>query len=362
MVLLVVNMHACVTYSHVGSWYVMESPEPDLSVKIPFLYWQGHLQAFFMGLLFFLAGVFAHGACARRGPGAFVRERLLRLGAPALFYMVLIQPFINYILLRRPDWPPSSQLYWRYLTSVRVLGGSGPLWFALALLVFCCVFALWRTLRPVPATSPNRPPPTWPVVVAFGWMLVVTTFAVRIVQPLDTNILNMQLCFFSQYIAVFSVGVLAGRFGWLNALASSRLAAGAGWLVLVAGPLGLTAALILGGVTKTGDFQPYRGGWHGQAFGLAAWDQLSGVALGLGAMALFQRRFNSDGPVARWMAQHSFGVYVLHAPILVALVPLLHPLPGGPVVKMLMLTALGLVLSHAAAFGAKQIPGVRRIL
>ena len=362
VVLLVVNMHACVTYSHVGSWYVMESPEPDLSVKIPFLYWQGHLQAFFMGLLFFLAGVFAHGACARRGPASFVRERLLRLGAPALFYMVLIQPFINYVLMRQPNWPPSSQLYWRYLASVRVLSGSGPLWFALALLVFCTVFAIWRMVRLVPVTSETKAPPSLSVVMAFGLILVVTTFAVRLAQPLGTNFFNMQLCFFPQYSAVFFVGVLAGRYGWLNALASSRLAAGAGWLVLVAGPLGLTAVLILGGVTTNGDFQPYKGGWHGQALGLAAWEQLSGVALGLGAMALFQRHFNSDGPVARWMAQHSFGVYVLHAPVLVALVPVLHPLPGGPVVKMLVLTALGLVLSHAAAFGAKQIPGLRRIL
>ena len=54
MIVLVVNMHACVTYSHVGSWYVNEQPEPGMPVKLAFAFWQGHLQAFFMGLLFFL--------------------------------------------------------------------------------------------------------------------------------------------------------------------------------------------------------------------------------------------------------------------------------------------------------------------
>ena len=54
MILLVVNMHACVTYSHVGSWYRMEDPEPAMPIKIAFMFWQGHLQAFFMGLLYLL--------------------------------------------------------------------------------------------------------------------------------------------------------------------------------------------------------------------------------------------------------------------------------------------------------------------
>ena len=83
MIVLVVNMHACVTYSHVGGWYRMEDPEPAMPVKIAFILWQGHLQAFFMGLLFFLAGVFAHRSLERRGAGAFLKERGRRLGLVA---------------------------------------------------------------------------------------------------------------------------------------------------------------------------------------------------------------------------------------------------------------------------------------
>lgn len=362
VVFLVVNMHACVTYSHVGSWYINEPPEPDLPTKIPFLYWQGHLQAFFMGLLFFLGGVFAHGACMRRGPAGFVRERLFRLGLPALLYMVVIQPFMVYVLLRKPDWRPSGELYLEYLTSKRVLSGNGPLWFAIALLIFCAVLAGWRSLVPPTASPENKPAPRAGAVIGFGVLLVVTTFLIRLVQPLDTNFFNMQLCFFPQYIAVFSVGVLAGKHGWLESLASSRLAATAGLLALILGPLMLTAVIFLGGLPKTGDFMPFKGGWHWQALGLAAWEQLSGLGLGLGVLALFRWKITFDGPVARWFSNHSFGVYVLHAAVLVALTPLLRPIPGGPVAKMLMLTAIGLVLSHAAAAIAKFIPGLKRIL
>ena len=158
VILLVVNMHACVTYSHVGDWYVMESPEPDMLVKVPFIFWQGHLQSFFMGLLFFLAGVFSYRSLERRGPGAFLRERLVRLGLPALLYMLVIHPFMVYVLLGHPhipDRPSLPVLYGRYLTSERVLSGSGPLWFALALLVFSVALAGFRTLlKPTKASQP----------------------------------------------------------------------------------------------------------------------------------------------------------------------------------------------------------------
>jgi glucan biosynthesis protein C len=359
VVLLVVNMHACVTYSHVGGWYMKEPPEPALSEKIPFLYWQGHLQSFFMGLLFFFGGVFAHGACARRGPVGFVRERLFRLGLPALLYMVVIHPFMVYVLLRKPHWRPSGELYLEYLTTTRVLSGNGPLWFAIALLIFSAVLAGWRGLMPSATPAENKPAPRATAVFGFAILLALSTFLIRLVQPLDSNIFNMQLCFFPQYMAAFSVGVLAGKHGWLEPLASSRLAATAGWLGLILGPVMLTAVIVLGGIIKTGDFAPYRGGWHWQAFGLASWEQLSGVALGLGVMSLFHRKFTSDGPLARWLANHSFGVYVLHGVVLVALTPLLRPIPGGLVVKVLILTAVGLVASHAVA---KLVPGLKRIL
>jgi glucan biosynthesis protein C len=98
VIVLVVNLHACVSYSHVGDWYFMSEREPTLAAKVPFIVWEGHLQSFFMGLLFLISGYFAYVSLARRGPWRFMRERLLRLGLPALFYMLVIHPFILLIL------------------------------------------------------------------------------------------------------------------------------------------------------------------------------------------------------------------------------------------------------------------------
>jgi len=49
-------------------------------------------QAYFMGLLFLLSGYFTRGPYERKGPGKFLTDRLLRLGAPTLVYVLIISP------------------------------------------------------------------------------------------------------------------------------------------------------------------------------------------------------------------------------------------------------------------------------
>jgi glucans biosynthesis protein C len=359
-IVLVVNMHACVTYSHVGDWYMMAEPEPTLAAKVPFIIWQSMLQSFFMGLLFFLAAYFAAGSLARRGPGAFVRERLFRLGLPALLYMLVIHPFI--LLALNPwkhDFGPPVAFYTRYVVSGEFVGESGPLWFAVALLLFCLGLAGWTKLRPTVSRAAT-PPPSGLLLFGCGLGIGLASFAVRLVQPIGTNLLNLQLCFFAQYIAWFLAGVHAARRGWLVPLAASSQARLAGWLALVGGPLALLGLFVLG--TKSGGIEPFFGGVHWQALGLAVWEQLTGLGLALGALALFSRHGQSDTPALRWLADRSFGVYVLHAPVLIALALLFRALPYHLYGLVALLTLTGLAASYALADLARRTPGLKAIL
>lgn len=363
-ILLVVNMHACVTYSHVGDWYVMSNREPALAEKIPFIFWQGHMQAFFMGLLFFIAGYFAQLSLARKGPAVFLRDRVIRLGLPTLLYMLVIHPFI--VIGLNPwnaDFPPAGKHYIHYVTSGEFLGESGPLWFAFALLIFCTVFAAWRTLRPAaPVINPALPAGATRLCL-FGLGLAATTFIVRTLQPIGVSWLNFQFCFFAQYVIAFTVGIAAARRNWLITLAASPVARRAGWLALIGGPLLLATIMILGGPPTGPDVNPYNGGWHPQAAGIALWEQLAGLGLSLGLIALFSAKFNASGSVSRWLADRSFGVYVLHAPVLVALTMAMRPWEGAsPYLLIFLLTVGGLIGSLLLADIAHRIPGLRAIL
>jgi peptidoglycan/LPS O-acetylase OafA/YrhL len=361
MIVLVVNMHACVTASHVGDWYVLADPEPPMAVKAWFIFWQGHLQAFFMGLLFFLAGCFSHGSLARRGARAFLLERGRRLGLPALLYMLLLHPFI---LLGLNPWhakfPPPVEFYGAYLASGRFLSSSGPLWFAFALLLFCAVLAAWRHWRPAPPDVPTPPPGTGRLWL-FGLGLAGATFAMRIVQPLGTNVLNFQLGYFPQYIAAFAVGLAAAQHGWLAALATSATARRAGWLALIGGPLLLVTVMATGGPISP-QHNPYFGGWTLQSLGLSFWEQLAGLGLALGVLSWFSRRLDRTAAGLTWLGDRAFGVYVFHAPVLVALTMAFRPLGLNPFALAAALTVTTLAATYVLADVARRIPGLRAIL
>lgn len=361
MIVLVVNMHACVTASHVGDWYVLVEPEPTMGVKLWFILWQGHLQAFFMGLLFFLAGCFAHGSLARRGPRAFLLERGRRLGLPALLYMLVLHPFI---LLGLNPWearfPPFATFYPRYVLSGDFLGESGPLWFALALLLFCVGLAAWRGMR-LPTPDLPAPAPTAGRLWMFGLGLASATFAIRIVQPIGTDVSNFQLCFFPQYIAAFAAGLAAARHGWLATLAASPTARRAGWLALIGGPLALAAVMAAGGPI-TDEHIPYFGGLTPQSLGLAFWEQLAGLGLALGVLSWFSRRLDRTSPVLTWLGDRAFGVYVFHAPMLIALTIAIRPAGLNPFALAAVLTIATLAATYALADLARRLPGLRHIL
>ena len=365
IIVLVVNLHCCVTYSYVGGWYLNDGPERSLAEKLPFILWVFHLQAFFMGLLFFLAGIFADGAIRRRGPGSFVRERLFRLGLPALFYMVFIHPFIVYGLLTHSASAGEMSriaLYVRYLTTTQLLSGNGPMWFALALLFFSAVLAGWRAFFPAKMPNISYRAPSVRTLLAFAAVLVLATTVTRAFFPIETNFYNFQLCYFPQYIAAFAVGLAAAKGGWVQELAAARRARIAGWLGLIGGPLAFLLLVFLGGTPEEDGAKLYFGGWNFQALGAAVWEQFTGLALALGMMAWFQRSFNREGPIARWLSVRSFAVYVLHPPILVALTLLFRPIQISPFLHVALLTITGLGLSYAMADVFKRIPGLRRIL
>jgi peptidoglycan/LPS O-acetylase OafA/YrhL len=189
----------------------------------------------------------------------------------------------------------------------------------------------------------------------------VATFAIRIFQPIGTNVLNFQLCFFPQYLAAFAVGIAAGRGGWLDALARSQVARRAGWMALLAGPPALLALMALSPPPEHAEV-PHFGGWHWQSFALSAWEQLAGLGLGLGMLAFGARRLDRDGPVRRWLSDRSFAVYLLHTPVLVALVPALQPVAFNPLAGAAALTLVGLLASYAVADLARRVPGLRWIL
>jgi glucans biosynthesis protein C len=118
--------------------------------------------AFFMGLFFFLAGYFTPGAFVRKGAGAFVGDRLRRLGLPLLFGTLAIVPIAGWAHLALDPAMPHVG-YWTYLTQDFLGLGSKPgfwpagarwpefnfghLWFLEHLLLYALLYTALRAFK-----------------------------------------------------------------------------------------------------------------------------------------------------------------------------------------------------------------------
>jgi glucans biosynthesis protein C len=369
VIAMVVLVHAAVTYSGIGSWYYKAPVNPDAVSMLVFYLYETFSQAFFMGILFFVAAVFTPGAYDRKGFGRFLQDRFLRLGVPTLVFMFVVHPAT--LLVRDGGKALGASLaevarwYGRFVVSGRFVGESGPLWFAFALLGFSLVYALGRLIadkvrRERAAVTVN----VSPAGVHRGALLLigamaVGTFLVRLVQPIGTSFYNMQLCFFTQYILLFSIGLWAGRIGLLRALPAE---AGKAWMRL-AFAVGVPVWLLLmglGGVLN-GNQAAYVGGWHWQSAALAAWESFFCVAFSIGLITWYRERFNVRNRVTGLLANTSFGIYVFHAPLLVGAAMLMRPVSVGPLTKWLVIAAAAWTASLAVAWLVRRIPAVGRL-
>jgi glucan biosynthesis protein C len=353
IMVFVVMQHLAVTYSGLGSWYYVEVTHLDALSTIWFAFYESFQQAYFLGVLFMIAGFFVGGSYDRKGFGGFVRDRFRRLVIPTLIYMVAIDPFIGIVELGNK--PTGFNL-------VDFLSSTGVMWFAAALFFFSLVYAVVRLIDRRPAPDPGRKPLelTFARAVALILIISISAFLIRTVQPIGTSVLNMQLGYFASYIALFVVGIVAYRnnlFAKISYRTGKRLLIGGvglgflAWLALViaAAASGNSAALE-GGVT-----------W--QSAGFSVWESSVAVAMSIGLTVVFREKFNNQSKLVKKLSDSSFTVYMFHPPIIVAVALLFSPVAFYPIVKWLLLCAICVPLCFAAAhFVIRRIPLLKDVL
>ena len=337
---LVVLHHAAVTYSHIPLWYYTEPPHDGSATALDvFLVLN---QAYFMGFFFLIAAFFTPGAVDRKGVGRFVRDRLVRLGIPLLLFVVVVRAVVGI-----PGWSVSGLPFWEYYL---VSWDPGPTWFLEVLLAFSLVYALVRRRRPNPAPVAAAPlRGRW--IAAFVVGLAIATVLWRLVVPNGTYVPVLGLptpSYLPQYAAMFTVGVLAYRRGWLTGL--TRRTARWAWVAAAA------AVVVLGPVAYV-----LTTGFAAEV-AVAVFEAIFATGMIIGLLVLFRDHVAGHGPWARFLSANAFAVYVLHAVVLTALGIALSGLAAPAIVKALILGALGLPLCWAFAAAVRALPVVRKVL
>ncbi len=356
-------MHLVITYGGSGLWYYKEGSLTGAEFYISIAF-TCTCQAFFMGLLFLLAGYFTPASFDRKSAGQFTLDRLTRLWIPVGVFIFLIDPFMQYALISAGVMPSPTGAS---LTTQGFLGlftnplnglGFGPLWFIEALFFFTLIYVVWRLIAKK-LTKPRQMPRNLTIaLLALG--LGAITFLVRIWFPLGyvLNPFGFQLPFFPQYITFFIVGLIAWRGNWLLTLPEKT---GSFWLRVAALLFPIMVVMLVYGAA-TGNVFAFVGGFNWETALFAFWEQAFAVAVSIGLIGWFRARANFQNRLMKLLSDNSYAAYILQAPILVGLALSLAFIKIPLALKFLVVAPLGVVLCFLVAFLVRKIPGVKRVI
>ena len=361
MTVIVIVAHTGMTYGGAGYWTYRELPVSSSPSSLLLSAFTATNETYVMGLFFLLAGYFTPASYDRKGPAQFLWDRCLRLGIPLLVFGLVIAPFTVAMvsLAEGHGFWPAIEYLWRKKEFI-----NGPLWFAQALLIFSLGYMAWRFVatrffRSTPL--PDRIPKSMPGSFAWFWSAIgvgLASLAIRQPLPVDTRFFGLWLGYFASFIFLFAVGVAAWRNDWLSRVSWKQAIS---WLI-VAFFTWFTLPLTKLYLKHRGINAYFAGGHSFAAIVYAFWEPF--IAWGLIATWLVWLRtsFNRPSQVQNWLSRRAYAVYVLHAPVLIALSLMLRHWHAPSLVKVLVVSILCCTITWLICDPLVRLPGIRRIV
>ena len=344
LTILVILHHTAITYGAPGGWYYKEPVEglvPGLLLTV----FVATNQAFFMGLFFFLSSYFIPASLARKGSFAFLIERVKRLGIPIILYCLIISPVTIYLLIKLGYNSPVSFVDY-YLHRDDWIN-IGVLWFTAALLLFTFIYWLIPSSGNAKKTIALKLPGNLSIFF-FAFALGVVSFLVRIFFPVGwvLPLAGFQPAHFPQYIALFTLGIVAYRNDWLSSLTRGH---GKLWLTvaLLLIFLGFPGIYFLKVITNS-EIDAFMGGFTIQSFVNSVWEQMLGISLSLAVLAIGKYNWTTQGKLMKELSRSAYNVYIIHPMIVVFISLMIKDVAAPSLLKFLITGSLSILLSFVA--------------
>ncbi len=356
---LVIVHHAAITYGGSGGWFYREVTDDGLSSSRALTLLTAVNQAFFMGMFFLIAGYFTPASLAKKGAARFLVDRLVRLGVPLLVFGFVLGP-LSAALAGAPAGQPVIGRWIEMMA--RGVFIIGPLWFALALLVFALGWVVWATVRNTRAEAvppPGPAVPSWPTWLVAAVGVGAVALLLRQWMPVGQSVFGLQLGYFASYTFLFALGCHAASGRWLERVGAAQAKGWAIVSVLVLPVVFIAAAL---GAAPDGQAVNVNGGFGLPAIVYAFWEPFVAWGIIASLLYVFRTRFNrASARWSRWSGQ-AYGAFIVHAPILVGISVLASGWNGPVLLKFVVVTVLATALSFGLAGWLRRLPGAARIL
>ena len=320
----------------------------------------GIFQASLLGLFFLMGAYFTPRSYDRKGVSSFWKERFLRLGIPILLYILLINPLIFYLLATGgiQPWAANPRMQGSFLdyylsnfqsleNFVGFLTTFTITWFVVVLLIFSAVYTIWRQITKIDSIQQRIPKelpiPKYIYLLLLAIGLGFLSFLVRINFSIIESPLGLPLAYIIQYFMMFSVGVIAYRYGWFEKMTRHHVKV---WAITIFATVMLffTYFFVIIGVDS--DFSVFFGGGTLPSLIFALVDNIACMGMIFVLLKIFYAKFNKQGKILQNLADSSFHMYLIHPVVVIPVSLGIAFIPLSPIIKLFIVLPVSVLLCY----------------
>jgi hypothetical protein len=363
----VIFTHVRVSYGGEGSWYyiaTLNEANPADVITITILYMIAGIGGIFlastMGLFFLMSAYFTPKSYDRKSVPGFWKERLIRLVIPILLYILVFNPIIAYLLAVGGVLPYSSYPRFQgsfidyYLSNfqsldnfVGFLTDFSITWFLVVLLIFSAVYTIWRQITKINSIQQHIPKelriPKYIYLLLLAFGLGFLSFLLRLVVPVEQFPFGLPLAYMIQYFMMFSVGIIAYRYGWFDQMTRRHVKIWA-LTIFAAVIFFFTYFFVFVGVDS--DYSLFFGGFHLEALIFALVESIACMGMIFVLIKIFYAKFNKQGRFLENFSNSSYSIYLIHPFVVIPVSLGIASIALSPLIKIIIVLVISVVLCY----------------
>jgi hypothetical protein len=363
LIAAIIAAHAVLGYSELGWWSYAVVREVTLSpvTETVLLVVAGPFGLLVIPLLFLVAGLLAPPSLGHKGPGVYVRDRLLRLGVPFAVFVLVLQPLLLYALYHPLGAAPGP--YWAEFLGAEGRLDTGVLWFVGVLLIFSVAYAGGARARRGRTVRSWHGEVTARHLLLLAAAVATASFLVRLVYPFasESGFTDLNLWEWPACAALFGLGIAVSGKGWVTAV-PGQLRRQCRTVTLAAA--GAFAAFAVSAAALGVAKEQLGGGWRWLALVFASLEATLTVFGPVWLLGAAQQHLSQQ---PRWagpaISRSAYAAFMMQGPVLIGLAVALRPVPVTAEMKALIVAGAGIAGSFALAWLLiSRVPVIARIL
>lgn len=250
------------------------------------------LYPWFMVLLFLIAGISARYALQKRTAKQFIKERAVKLIVPSTLGLFVIHWITGYLNIKMGGglaYIPTFLIY-----PIAVISGTGPLWFIQMLFIFSCILVL--------LTKADKSDKIWKIGANVKLPMLPLLFVLIFLAAQVLNMPVLTMYRFGIYLVSFLIGYYIFSNERVQEMAEN-----------IRVPM-----LCVSAISMAFYVLRYRGGNYTSSACLQS--LITNFTLWMVVLTIIgygRKYLNCETAFTRRMTKSSFGIYILHYPVLI---------------------------------------------